>query len=92
MFINVAFHFFVFTFLLFLLLCFYSEYKEAFTYYDKNGDGTISEEELRNIMISFGQDPTADELQELMKEIDQDGTVHVNSYRSSTRCDTNKIM
>ena len=49
------------------------EYKEAFAYYDKNGDGTINDEELRNIMVSFGQDLTEDELQELMKEIDQDG-------------------
>ena len=39
----------------------------------------INQEEFRNILVSFGQDPTADELQELMKEIDQDGMLkHVS--------------
>lgn len=50
------------------------EYKEAFTYYDKNGDGTISLDELRTIMVSFGQDPSVQELEEMMKEIDTDGS------------------
>ena len=51
----------------------FPDYKQAFLYYDKDGNGTISPEELRTIMMSFGQNPTADELDDLMKEIDIDG-------------------
>lgn len=50
-----------------------AEYKEAFSLFDKNGDGTISETELMQVMTSMGHKPTATELKDMMHEIDADG-------------------
>ena len=40
-----------------------SEFQEAFSLFDKDGDGTISTKELGVVMRSLGQNPTASELQ-----------------------------
>ena len=39
------------------------EYKEAFDLFDKDGDGTITADELKIVMESLGQNPTEIELQ-----------------------------
>ena len=49
------------------------EFKEAFNLFDKDGDGTITTKEIRTVMRSLGQNPTEDELQEMINEIDVDG-------------------
>ena len=49
------------------------EFKEAFTLFDKDGDGTITTKELGTIMRSLGQNPTEDELQDMISEVDGDG-------------------
>ena len=36
----------------------YNEYKEAFTLFDKDNDGTISKDELGTVMRSLGLNPT----------------------------------
>lgn len=56
-------------------ICFYffSEFKEAFSLFDKDGDGTISTEELGTVMRSMGQNPTQAELTEMISEVDADG-------------------
>ena len=41
--------------------------------FDKDGDGTICNEELGIVMRSLGQNPTEAELNELIKEVDTDG-------------------
>ena len=51
-----------------------AEYREAFTMFDKDGDGTISTKELGVVMRSLGQNPTEQELQEIINEVDIDGT------------------
>jgi calmodulin len=50
-----------------------AEFKEAFSMFDKNGDGTISSHELGTIMRSLGQNPTESELMDMINEVDIDG-------------------
>lgn len=59
-----------------LSLCMYcvSEFKEAFSLFDKDGDGTITTKELGTVMRSLGQNPTEAELQDMINEVDADGT------------------
>jgi len=49
------------------------EYKEIFSFFDRDGGGTITTVELGQVMRTFGWTPTEGELQELINEIDQDG-------------------
>ena len=56
-----------------LLLLFISEFKEAFSLFDKDGDGTITTKELGTVMRSLGQNPTEAELQDMINEVDADG-------------------
>ena len=51
-----------------------AEFKEAFTLFDKDGDGAITTQELRTVMQSLGQNPTEAELRDMIKEVDQDGS------------------
>lgn len=50
-----------------------SEFKEAFSLFDKDGDGTICSKELGTVMRSLGQNPTEAELQDMINEVDADG-------------------
>ena len=47
--------------------------KEAFSLFDKDGDGSISCDELRTVMTSLGENPTTMELEEMIQEVDSDG-------------------
>uniref|UniRef100_A0AAZ3RLA8 EF-hand domain-containing protein n=1 Tax=Oncorhynchus tshawytscha TaxID=74940 RepID=A0AAZ3RLA8_ONCTS len=48
------------------------EFKEAFSLFDKDGDGTITTKELGTVMRSLGQNPTEAELQDMINEVDAD--------------------
>ncbi|KAF9000810.1 calmodulin [Hymenopellis radicata] len=50
-----------------------SEFKEAFSLFDKDEDGTITTTELGTVMRSLGQNPTEAELQDMINEVDADG-------------------
>ncbi|KAK1302661.1 hypothetical protein QJS10_CPB12g01608 [Acorus calamus] len=54
-----------------------SEFKEAFSLFDKDGDGCITTKELGTVMRSLGQNPTEAELQDMINEVDadQNGTI-----------------
>ena len=52
---------------------FSTEFKEAFSLFDKDGDGTITTKELGTVMRSLGQNPTEAELQDMINEVDADG-------------------
>lgn len=62
--------------LTFFLFC--AEFKEAFSLFDKDGDGTITTKELGTVMRSLGQNPTEAELQDMINEVDADGKVFTN--------------
>ncbi|XP_076449600.1 neo-calmodulin-like isoform X3 [Babylonia areolata] len=50
-----------------------AELREAFRLFDKDGDGSISTDELGTVMRNLGQFPSLDELNTMLKEIDIDG-------------------
>mmetsp|Transcript_35982 Transcript_35982/g.32366 ORF Transcript_35982/g.32366 Transcript_35982/m.32366 type:complete len:176 (+) Transcript_35982:567-1094(+) len=49
------------------------EFKEAFSLFDKDGDGTCTTRELNTIMRSLGQNPTDAEIEDMINEVDADG-------------------
>jgi len=59
-----------------------AEFKEAFDEFDKDGSGSISTKELLHVMRSIGQNPTEDEINELVMESDMngDGTLQLNEF------------
>ncbi|KAL3873878.1 hypothetical protein ACJMK2_036961, partial [Sinanodonta woodiana] len=50
-----------------------AELKQAFSLFDKDGDGTISTKELGTVMRSLGQNPSAEQLENIIIEVDVDG-------------------
>ena len=56
-----------------------AEFKEAFSLFDKDGDGTITTKELGTVMRSLGQNPTEAELQDMINEVDADGKLHLKN-------------
>lgn len=61
-----------------------AEYKEAFSLFDKDGDGTIDATELGTVMRSLGQNPTESELTDMINEIDIDhsGTIDFDEFKA----------
>jgi len=67
-----------------------SEFREAFSLFDKDGDGTITTKELGTVLRSMGQNPTEKEIEDMMNEVDTDGTVKHGNYINFThllKCD-----
>lgn len=50
-----------------------AEYKEAFSLFDKDGDGTIDATELGTVMRSLGHQPSEEEIIDMINEADVDG-------------------
>ncbi|KAK4034689.1 hypothetical protein C8A01DRAFT_38848 [Parachaetomium inaequale] len=49
------------------------ELLNAFAVFDKDGSGTISSDELRNVLKSLGEDLTDEEVDEMIKMADRNG-------------------
>merc|ERR1711994_1234635 len=56
-----------------------AEFKEAFSLFGKDGDGTITTKELGTVMRSLGQNPTEDEIREAFRVFDKDGNGFINA-------------
>mmetsp|Transcript_11217 Transcript_11217/g.26963 ORF Transcript_11217/g.26963 Transcript_11217/m.26963 type:complete len:149 (+) Transcript_11217:101-547(+) len=50
-----------------------AEFKEAFSLFDRDGDGTIDNEELGTVLRSLGNQPTDEEVEDMIREADKDG-------------------
>ena len=51
-----------------------TEIREAFQLFDKDGSGSISTKELGMAMRSLGQNPTEDQLMDMVNEVDENGS------------------
>ena len=68
-----------------------TDFKEAFALLDKDGDGTINTKELGVLMRSLGENPTEQELEEIIREIDMDGNcTHLVFYPLLLYCFKNE--
>lgn len=56
------------------------ELTEAFQFFDLNGDGKISKEELGSVVRSLGEKITDEGLDRLVKEVDADGDGSINLH------------
>jgi len=50
------------------------EFKQAFDIFDEDGGGDISTRELGRVMKLLGQNPSPQQLQQIVLEVDQDGS------------------
>ena len=48
-----------------------AEFKEAFQIFDKDGDGSITTKELGTVMRSLGQNPSDEEVRQMIEEVDE---------------------
>ncbi|KAL4226321.1 Calmodulin [Mactra antiquata] len=57
---------------------FVQEFREIFKLFDKDGDGTITTKELSTVMRSLGQNPSEEELRQMVKMVDSDNNGEVD--------------
>ena len=58
------------------------EIREAFKVFDRDNNGFISAAELRHVMTSIGEKLTDDEVDEMIREADQDGDGRIDCTSS----------
>jgi calmodulin len=62
---------------------------ESFKVFDKDGNGLISSENLRDVVVSLGMKFSQEEIEEMIREADNDGDGFIN-YEEFVNCVLNK--
>ena len=62
---------------------------ESFKVFDKDGNGLISSENLREVVVSLGMKFSQEEIDEMIREADNDGDGFIN-YEEFVNCVLNK--
>lgn len=68
------------------------EIREAFKVFDRDNNGFISAAELRHVMTSIGEKLTDDEVDEMIREADQDGDGRIDCEMDRTCQVMTKIL
>jgi calmodulin len=70
-----------------------ADYKETFSMFDKDGDGTIDAQELGTVMHSLGINPTESEIREMIERVDLDknGTIDFGEFCALMQAKTEGI-
>lgn len=68
-------HFSSLTFRIWILSISCPEFKAAFDMFDTDGGGDISTKELGTVMRMLGQNPSREELDAIIEEVDEDGEI-----------------
>merc|ERR1712210_230531 len=68
------------------------EIREAFHSFDKNRANTITTEDFGTVLRSLGQNPTEEELEDMIKKVDTDGpgTISFSEFRTMMRKERRK--
>jgi len=62
----------------------FTEYRETFSLFDVNDDNTVPVSEVGNVLRAVGQSPTEADLQDMMKEMENNGILHVSIYLNNS--------
>jgi calmodulin len=54
------------------------QYQEAFNMFDTNGTGQIGVDQIRKALKKFGQDLTRKEVEDMIRDLDQDGSGYLS--------------
>ena len=68
------------------------EIREAFKVFDRDNNGFISAAELRHVMTSIGEKLTDDEVDEMIREADQDGDGRIDCALASSPLETRILI